>query len=192
MKYIILILAALVCFHADAVTFWKKNKVEEKKEIVLTNGNPSNPIVLEDINPNVKKMSNAQDLVCLAMNIYYESRGEYSIGQMAVASVTINRLYTNRWGDDLCDVVWYKSKVRKRWIGQFSWTVDRNSKIPSDKDAWEKAQEIALDVWNKNYDFVDPTNGATHFHAVYVKPKWSKKAWNKKKIGRHVFMNTAF
>jgi N-acetylmuramoyl-L-alanine amidase len=152
---------------------------------VITNGSPKNPQKIK-IDEFILDEPKAQEIACLAVNIYYESRSESVLGQVAVAAVTMNRLETGKWGDSVCDVVWaYK---------QFSWTIDKNiKKVPKEQEAWEFAQKVAYDVWHGyRKEIEDPTFGATHFHANYVKPKWSKRAWNKNKIGRHIFMNTAF
>ena len=50
----------------------------------------------------------AQDpegMECLAKNIYFESRNQSHLGQMAVAHVTINRVLDKRYPDTVCKVV---------------------------------------------------------------------------------------
>ena len=43
-----------------------------------------------------------RDLVCLARNVYFESRGEPVAGQRAVAEVTMNRLASGRYPRTVC------------------------------------------------------------------------------------------
>ena len=66
-------------------------------------------------------------LTCLAQNIYFESRDQPTVGQMAVASVVLNRVHDSRYPNTICGVVkqgptysWKKDfPVRHRC--QFSW-----------------------------------------------------------------------
>ena len=112
-------------------------------------------------------------LLCLALNVFFESRGEPFAGQLSVAQVTMNRA-----GDDpakLCKVV----KAPK----QFSWTSQKR-KQPSG-DAWDQAKHVAgLAIQN---DLPDLTNGATHFHTKYVSPKWRHMLARTLTIGSHIF-----
>lgn len=112
-------------------------------------------------------------LLCLALNVFFESRGEPFEGQLSVAQVTMNRA-----GADpakLCKVV----KAPK----QFSWT-SRKRKQPSG-DAWDQAKHVAgLAIHN---DLPDLTNGATHFHTKQVRPKWRTMLAKTLTIGSHIF-----
>ena len=47
----------------------------------------------------------AEALVCLALNVYHEARDQPFIGQVAVAQVVMNRVYDDRYPDDVCEVV---------------------------------------------------------------------------------------
>ena len=114
---------------------------------------------------------------CLAMNIYHESRGEVIEGQIAVAHVTMNRMNDDYWPDTICDVVYQTS--------QFSWTHTIGDKRPRDQRAWNQALVIARDVMIGNT--VDPTDGATFYHANYVNPTWANQMEVSKVIGVHIF-----
>ena len=52
-------------------------------------------------------------VTCLATNIYFEARSEDRVGQYAVAEVTLNRVASPDYPDDVCEVVWQDK--------QFSW-----------------------------------------------------------------------
>ena len=114
---------------------------------------------------------------CLAMNVYHEARGEVIEGQMAVAHVTLNRVNHHKFPETICDVV-YQNK-------QFSWTHTIKDKTPWEIKAWNQAKVIARDVMIGNT--VDPTNGATFYHANYVNPYWTKSMEVSKVIGLHIF-----
>lgn len=124
-------------------------------------------------------------LLCLALNIFHEARGEQVPGQYAVAQVTLNRASQN--GSTPCEET-FKPK-------QFSWTVgvkkvrggwlipDRLK--PSNQYAWNKALIIAGVVTTKKV--MDFSRGADHYHADYVKPRWASKMQQVFVIGRHIF-----
>ncbi len=120
---------------------------------------------------------------CLAENIYYESRGESLQGQVAVAMVTLNRLEEG-YARTVCGVV----KQQHQTVCQFHWVCNNGLARPSG-DAWTKAVGIAVLTINNGDKVEDPTNGATHFHATYVKwqPGWKRVKDSVNKIGNHVF-----
>ena len=47
----------------------------------------------------------ANALMCMALNIYHEARNESTMGQLAVGQVVMNRVYDDRFPDNVCDVV---------------------------------------------------------------------------------------
>lgn len=110
-------------------------------------------------------------LICVALNVYHEARGEPVEGQVAVALVTLNR--AARDPRRVCREVWRPH--------QFSWT----AQIPPirDRRAWRRAKEVAKAAWNMQ----DFTDGATHFHADYVYPPWAATKRRVGKWGRHIF-----
>jgi len=119
---------------------------------------------------------------CLAENIYYESRGESLQGQIAVGKVTMNRLEEG-YANTVCGVV----KQRTPGGCQFAW-VCKNLANPAGQ-LWNQAVGIALTIMNDQEEIKDPTNGATHFHATYVKwqPGWQRIKHSVNRIGNHVF-----
>jgi len=119
------------------------------------------------------------ELNCLTNNIYYEARSESPRGQLAVAYVTLNRLRSPGFGRTICDVVFQKDA--------FTWTRDRDELDGEDIDeqAWLLAELIGrLAVAGLAED---PTNGATDFHAVHIKPTWSADKIATTQIGHHKF-----
>lgn len=115
-------------------------------------------------------------LLCLALNIYHEARGEPLEGQIAVAYVTDNR--AKRDPKNYCKVVYDRK--------QFSWT---SAPGPVDKksSSWKEAVAVA-----KTFKFFeDKTKGATHYHATYVRPYWAGSLKRMVKIGAHIFYKVA-
>jgi len=127
-----------------------------------------------------------KELDCLARNIYYEARGEPLAGQYAVAEVTMNRVASPRYPRRLCEVVYQKrwDPQRKRLVSAFSWTEFDALPEPAGPE-WQRARRIAEAVY---YGAEPPRlHGALYFHAVYIKPDWSKEKVRVARIGRHVF-----
>ena len=123
-------------------------------------------------------------LMCLALNVYHEARSEPVVGQYAVAHVTINRVQSNKWPNDVCKVVkqgYHKGRHRC----QFSWYCDGKSDKPYEELAWAKSLIVADNVLSGR--ILDITYGATHYHARYVRPYWSKKLLKTVAYGSHKF-----
>ena len=130
-------------------------------------------------------------LTCLAQNIYFESRDQSTIGQIAVAEVTLNRVADPRWPNDICSVVkqgptykWKKTYPIKHRC-EFSWYCDGKSDVPKNKRAWSKSVQVAKYVYN-NYGSVQVVDDATFFHAKYIDPGWTKLE-KVVTVGDHIF-----
>lgn len=129
-------------------------------------------------------VSPEQDVYCLALNIYFEARGEPEAGRRAVAHVVLNRAADRRWPDSPCAVIaqgWPESGP----LCQFSWYCDGNSDIPRPGAHWRDAARLADLVYRGRSQ--DPTSGALWYHADYVTPWWSSNLRRGPKIGRHIF-----
>lgn len=131
----------------------------------------------------------AKEMRCLALNIYFEARGEAAEGQLAVAMVTINRMNNRYFPSSVCGVVWQKR--------QFSWTHDGKSDRPTDARAWKLAKRIAQVAYQRYNTLsahtraaLDITKGALHYYApTLASPYWAKVHSVTREIGGHVFLN---
>lgn len=123
-------------------------------------------------------------LMCMALNVYHESRSEDLRGQVAVANVTLNRVAASKWPNDVCSVV-EQGYTKGKPNCQFSWYCDGKSDTPTDTVSWARAVLVANDVM-MGY-IPDITKGATHYHAKYVNPYWSKSFTKTVEIGSHIF-----
>lgn len=130
-----------------------------------------------------------EDLICLAENIYFESRGESLAGQLAVGIVTMNRVTSSEFPKSVCSVVkqtrYFEGAPMKNAC-QFSWYCDGHPDvIARNSEAWNKSVDIARAILEKQvYDF---TNGATYFHARTVRPSWSRSFEKVAEIDNHIF-----
>ena len=131
-------------------------------------------------------------LMCLALNTYHEAKNQSMIGQVATAQVVMNRVADSRYPNTVCEVVKqgpkYKgSDVPVRHKCQFSWFCDGKSDEPKkDSKEWRMAQEYARIVLSGRIA-LDVTEGATHYHATYVRPAWAKTKTRTTRIERHIF-----
>ena len=120
---------------------------------------------------------------CMARNIYYEAGVEDYVGKVAVAQVTLNRMYTGRWGKNICNVVYAKD--------QFSWTrVKKRAWLQNKGQTWEESKLAAQQVLNYGMR-VKPLKKALFYHASYVSPKWRDNNNRIAKIGTHIFYTQA-
>ena len=115
--------------------------------------------------------------LCLALAVYYEARSEPESGQRQVAFVVRNRVDHGAWPNDACAVVKEPAAFSFYWDGK-----DEN---PKDAKAWAAAQRAVREAWQNPWENM----GATHYHADYVSPAWSRSANMTRlgKIGRHIF-----
>lgn len=120
-----------------------------------------------------------QDLRCLAINAYFEARGEGDTGIRATMYVVLNRVESNRFPNTVCEVVYQDS--------QFSWTLDKASTYGNLNNA---AKSVVSSIWRiartlKLDD--DVTKGSTHYHTVTIMPYWMARMRPTAVIGNHIF-----
>lgn len=111
----------------------------------------------------------SKTLLCLALVIHNEARGEPELGKKAVAYTVINR--AEQMNKPICNVVYQPAQYYTKPVK------DKKSK------AWKESKEVARKVLSKKVR--DPTKGATHFHNSTVRPKW--KLRKTQKVGKHTF-----
>jgi spore germination cell wall hydrolase CwlJ-like protein len=127
---------------------------------------------------------------CMALNIYYEARGSNLADRVAVADVVQNRVRDTRYPNTICEVVkqgrQHPSGAMIRNQCQFSWYCDGKNDRPQNEDLWIDAQMLAYQmVFEDKYRGI--TEGATHYHATYVKPSWASTLQLVGRIGAHIF-----
>lgn len=135
---------------------------------------------------------------CLAQNIFFESRNQSTLGQVAVAWVTLNRMESEQFPDTICGVVRQGRKdadgnmIRNQC--QFSWYCDgKSDRIPSNaiaQRAWEDAQlvaDVVLLDWARWGQKESPVEDAIFYHADYVSPHWADDFNLVATIDTHIF-----
>jgi len=130
-------------------------------------------------------------LMCMAANIYHEAKNQPMAGQIAVAQVVMNRVNDSRYPDNVCDVVkqglTYKNGKVVLGKCQFSWYCDgKKDDVNMKSEKWQNSIRYASMVIT-NRITLDVTEGATHYHATYVRPAWARTKTKTVRINRHIF-----
>ena len=113
---------------------------------------------------------------CLAGAIYFESKGEPLLGQLAVAEVILNRAKSGRFPSSVCGVVFQPS--------QFSFV--RGGSLPPiarSSRAWREAVAISTIATKKSWS--SGVGKALFFHADHVSPGW--RLTRVAALGNHIF-----
>ena len=127
-----------------------------------------------------------RQLECLALNIYREAGYEPFEGKVAVAQVTLNRVTSPDFPNDICQVVYQKNIVYQKVICQFSWYCDHvHRNRPINPRAYEESMDVAKKVMMEGFRLPGLTD-ALYYHADYVSPGWRNKE-KIVKIGAHIF-----
>ena len=130
---------------------------------------------------------------CLAQNMYFEAGNQPLAGKIAVSQVVINRTEHMNYPTSICGVV-YQAKWKENWKGnmmpvrhqcQFSWFCDGKSDDPEDSKTWLQCLTLARNILQGAYG--DITEGATHYHSVYVNPSWADALTETVTINEHMF-----
>ncbi len=126
-----------------------------------------------------------KQLDCLAINIYREAGYEPFEGKVAVAQVTMNRVASGKFGNDVCGVVYQKNIIMEKVVCQFSWACDQvHRNRPINKEAYNESYEVAKKVLLEGFR-LSVLKDALYYHAAYVNPRWPLEKIGK--IGQHIF-----
>ena len=114
-----------------------------------------------------------------------------------MSAVVLNRVNDSRFPNSVCEVI-FQGPTKESWRKngtfypirnkcQFSWYCDGLSDEPKNDKVWKKALDLSKLIMHNSIQFVDITDGATHYHADYVKPDWAKTKTRTTEIGDHIF-----
>jgi hypothetical protein len=121
---------------------------------------------------------------CLADAIYFESRGEEKKGQIAVAQVVTNRVFSGFYPNDICGVVYQNAN---RYLAcQFTFACEGKKLKVDEPDMWAQAKQISHDMLAGKL-WLDEVGKATHYHAYWVHPDWIREMRKIDRIGVHTF-----
>lgn len=120
---------------------------------------------------------------CLTEALYFEARGEPVEGLYAVAEVILNRVDHPAFPGSVCAVI--AQGTGRLFACQFTFTCDGAPERVDDAVAWHRLGQVArimLDGAPR-----DLTQGATHYHAGWVTPRWASLYPRTAAIGIHHF-----
>jgi spore germination cell wall hydrolase CwlJ-like protein len=144
---------------------------------------PVNGINYIQIIPRVKTID-YDDILWMAINIYYEARNQPQIGKIAVGLVTLNR----KKQDNKPTIHAVVTEPR-----QFSWynpyLKTAKIKMPNDSEIWRECLRIAEYILrlDENDAMILLFEGVTHFHTTKVHPPWRKGMTKVVQIEDHIF-----
>ena len=116
--------------------------------------------------------SSSNDLSLLSKVVYSESRGEPYTGQVAVASIVLNRVKSSSFPNTVAGVVYQRGAFDAVSDGQINLTPDSTAR---------KAAQDAMNGW-------DPTYGCIYyFNPATATSKWIWSRPQVVRIGKHIF-----
>jgi spore germination cell wall hydrolase CwlJ-like protein len=154
--------------------------VAGKGEVTGDDRRPKSPS--ERLNLSGAKRAKAEK--CLANAVYFESRSEPVRGQIAVAQVVMNRVFSGYYPSDVCGVVY--QNAHRHLACQFTFACDGIPDVVNDPESWTRAQRIARETLDGKL-WLPEIAKATHYHASYVHPYWVRAMRKNSKIGLHHF-----
>ena len=126
-----------------------------------------------------------RQLGCLSKNIYYEAGSEPFEGKVAVAQVTLNRVNSGQFPNDVCKTIYQKNIFYEKVVCQFSWACDRDSgSRPPNNANYRESEEVAKKVLLEEFR-LPGLKEALYYHADYINPGWKREKITK--IGHHIF-----
>jgi hypothetical protein len=121
---------------------------------------------------------------CLAQAVYFEARDQPYRGQVAVAQVVMNRVFSGVYPRDVCGVIF--QNAHRRLSCQFTFACDGKPESITEWRPWRRAQRIARKTLDGKL-YVRAVGTATHYHATYVHPYWVREMRRYAREGIHLF-----
>ncbi|MEJ2623336.1 MAG: cell wall hydrolase [Pseudolabrys sp.] len=133
---------------------------------------------------NLTGKSRARAQKCLARAIYFEARNQPYRGQVAVAQVIMNRVFSGIYPRDVCGVVY--QNAHRRLACQFTFACDGKPDVITERQPWYRAERIARKTLDGKL-YVRAVGTATHYHTTYVHPYWVREMRRYAREGIHLF-----
>jgi N-acetylmuramoyl-L-alanine amidase len=122
-------------------------------------------------------------LLWLALNVYFEARGESFLSQVDIANVVLNRVDSPRFPNTIQGVITQGGEQRGKC--QFSWYCDGASDEPTDPKAWRIAVQAAATALSG----FDETHGALfYYNPDLASPYWAHTKTVVKVSDHHILL----
>ena len=129
----------------------KAQTTPEQKAIRIVSSDHNQPDLIQEIKDDQQK----DELICLALGMYHEAKGESVKGQMAVGFVILNRLKINN--RTICQTLWERHGLEFPWVRGSA-----SSLHPKEIPVWKDIQLLAVQLLRDQPS--DITRGATSFY----------------------------
>lgn len=117
-------------------------------------------------------------LECLSQAIYHEARGEDYTGQLYVGFIIRNRVMSDKFPDDFCQV------IEQPWQFSFMHEIDDPS-IMHEKESADWANDVARIIMISENPFPETM---LYYHADHMTPDWNFDVLEQyKAYGNHIF-----
>ncbi len=114
-----------------------------------------------------------RDLLCLALTIFLEARGEPIDGQYHVGAVVLNRVYATDFPDTVCEVVHQPNQFATTFIEEGT---------PEERTT---AALVAVDLY---YNYVPNAEVLWFYNPDKANPDWARRLIPAFEIGNHLFL----
>lgn len=121
---------------------------------------------------------------CLAEAVYFEARGEPVRGQIGVAQVVMNRVFSGFYPTTVCGVVY--QNAHRKFACQFTFACDNVADVVREPEMWVRAKKIAKATLDGHL-WLPEVGKSTHYHAYWVRPRWVREMRRMYKLGVHTF-----
>jgi len=165
---------------ADAKSAEAGQSVAAKGEVTGPGRRPKTPA--ERLGLDAKHRAKSEK--CLAEAVYFESRGEPKRGQIAVAQVVMNRVFSGFYPNNVCGVVY--QNANRKLACQFTFACDGIPDVVNEPELWQQAKEISHDMLDGKL-WLPEIGHSTHYHAYWVHPAWVREMRKLYRIGVHSF-----
>ncbi len=150
--------------------------IEAPEEDKIQNDAPKASSLAELVRIHSATSVEGREAECLAGAIYFESKGEPLVGQLAVAEVILNRAKSGRFPSSVCGVIFQPSQFSFVRGGSFP-------PIAKSSRSWREAVAISTIASNKLWS--SGVGKALFFHADHVSPGW--RLTRVAALGNHIF-----
>lgn len=143
-------------------------------------GNPIKDDIEAVVEAPVRVGVDEEELHCMTLALYKESRGEPERGSILVAQVILNRKESQKFKNSICEVV--KRKLKGRCMFSF-WCTD-NREVVNDIEQYKRLTQVAYDSMLGKYKGITK---ATYFKRCDFKSNFFNKLKYLGRIGNHCF-----
>ncbi|HEX3944774.1 MAG TPA: cell wall hydrolase [Rhizomicrobium sp.] len=150
-----------------AVTMPPAETLPPAAPAVIPAPRPANTF-LSRLKINVALENLAGETSCLAEALYYEARGQGTLGQKAIAEVVVRRMHHSGFPHSICGVVHQGAGSSC----QFSFVCDGTMDRPKAAGEWNHAVRLAARIITGAMPLTNITQGAISFHAASLEADW--------------------